>query len=632
MLSNGRKTVGIFLEVATKEFQKQLCQGVITTAKEKGYNVAVFSAYGKYGENIRHFQGDQVIFDLPAYEELDGVVLALDTMGEQESRDKILSHIRERCHCPVISAREVVEGANNLLVENTTCMEGILRHFIEQHGFTRLCFMTGPESHWDAVERLQCFERVMKEYNLPIEEHQKFYGDYWKNMGKEACDWFLSGRELPQAIVCANDHMALAMVSELIGRGLKVPDDICVSGYDGLIDTLYFSPTVTTVAVPFYEMGVKAMELIDARQSCPNKVENIYFEAEVALRETCGCVKENSREVLERKRWQYEEDKIAHNRDVQFDYLSIHLGDCDTLGEIAQTLSYYRYNIDGLNKYGVCFCENLIERDDHNGLTDRMELRIGMRGDENLGALRIPFERRELIPEILSDEEPQIWYFAPLHFQDKIYGYEALNFQNPERIGNLYFRWNINIGNKIRDILVENRMQKLIGELENMYDRDALTGMYNRRGWENYGEKMFDVAKKEKEPIFLAVIDLDGMKEINDNFGHSEGDFALKVMNQAIQSVCYENYISARTGGDEFVILAKGIDEKEGKECLSKLQRYLDTFNHSGEKKYDIHASAGYVCRIPKEKESIETYTKESDGLMYQNKVINKVKRGEALR
>lgn len=78
--------------------------------------------------------------------------------------------------------------------------------------------------------------------------------------------------------------------------------------------------------------------------------------------------------------------------------------------------------------------------------------------------------------------------------------------------------------------------------------------------------------------------------------------------------------------------MAKGITEEEGKAFLQRLEQFLETFNESGEKTYDIHASCGYVCRIPTGEETIETYTKESDGVMYKNKVINKVRRGEILR
>lgn len=155
--------------------------------------------------------------------------------------------------------------------------------------------------NWDAVERLQCFENVMKSYGLAVGGHQKFYGDYWFNMGKEACDWFLNGQEQPEAILCANDNMAQAVASELIGRGYHIPEDICVSGYDGLIDCVGFSPTLSTMEVPFFDMGIKAMEVIHEKQEIPEDTEDIYFQAKTVLRESCGCMKRSGKDVLMKK-------------------------------------------------------------------------------------------------------------------------------------------------------------------------------------------------------------------------------------------------------------------------------------------------------------------------------------------
>ncbi len=98
------------------------------------------------------------------------------------------------------------------------------------------------------------------------------------------------------------------------------------------------------------------------------------------------------------------------------------------------------------------------------------------------------------------------------------FGYEALQFIDAETTGRLYMYWNIIIGNLLQDIMTYQKMQKLVVKLEEMYDRDALTGMYNRRGFENRGNPMFEQAKEEGKQIFLAIIDMDGMKQINDNY------------------------------------------------------------------------------------------------------------------
>lgn len=632
MFSNKRKTIGVFLERAISEFQNKLCQGIITKAEELGYNVAIFTAYGNYGQNERYFVGDQTLWELPSYEELDGVILALDTMVNLSGREKVLELIRERCHCPIVSVREIVEGATNLLVDNKTCMEGVIDHFVIDHGMKRLCFMTGPKDHWDAVERLECFFRRMKEHNLPVDEHQYFWGDYWKGKGKEACDWFFAGKEPPEVIVCANDHMAMAVVSELNSRGVRIPEDICVSGYDGLKSTLSFTPSVTTAEVPFYDMGVRAVEIVDQKQESPQDAGNVYFDAIVKKRESCGCLATGSKETMDMRKSMYRFSNVDENREMQFYFMFIHLSECNTIDEVSERINYYAYSIEGYRDYCLCLCEGIMENENPSTYTDQMRLRIAMKNREAKLYIRIPFERRELLPAEMTGEEPQIWYFAPIHFQDKCFGYEAFRFYDVETTGRMYLHWNIIMGHQIQSIITHQKMQGLVDQLEFMYDRDALTGIYNRRGFENYAEPMFEEAKEKGESIFLSIIDMDGMKQINDNYGHVEGDFALRKVCEAIRAVFPEEVIQARTGGDEFEVMGRKFDERECQKLLDKVVAYLDDFNASGEKEYDIHASYGLVRRVPGEKDTIEDFIRESDEIMYVNKVRNKTKRGESLR
>ncbi|MCH5266023.1 MAG: GGDEF domain-containing protein [Lachnospiraceae bacterium] len=632
MFSNHRKTIGVFLNRARSEFQNLLCKGVITEAEKKGYNVAIFSAFGNYGENEKYYEGEKQLYQLPDYENLDGVILALDTMEEMETRRVILENVQRRCHCPVISVREAVEGCNNLLVDNKASTEEITRHFLEEHGLTRLCFMTGPEDRWDAIERLDGFRKTMEEYQLPVEEHQIFYGDFWTNMGKQACDWFLNDQPMPQAILCANDYMAVAVASELIHRGIRIPEEICVSGYDGLDDALKFTPSITTMMLPFYEMGSRAVDIIDEKQDCPGRIEDYYYKAEVVTRESCGCMQEDNSEIVKMRRDEHEKIKVEDHLRMQFNFMSIWLGDCHTINEISDQLVTYVGNIDGFRNYCVAFSENLKDREDYSDYSDTMELRIHIDNGGSRGHINIPFDKKELLPAEVTDESPQIWYFVPLHFQNKTFGYEALRFWTPEVTGNLFLDWNVIVSNKVQDCLVHHHIQKLVVELENMYDRDALTGLYNRRGLETYGGQIFREAKEKQATVFLAIIDLDGMKQINDNHGHVEGDFALKTVCAAIRESCTGDSIHVRSGGDEFVVVAEGVEEQTGLSWMKDLEDYLERFNESGQKNYAIHASYGYVCRVPQEEDTMEIYVKESDEVMYKNKIENKKRRNEPLR
>lgn len=632
MFSNNRKTIAVILERSIEEFQKRLCEGILLEADKRGYNVAVFSLYGKYGHNEEHFAGDQTLLELPDYAGFDGIILALDTIIQEENRDIIRDNIRALSHCPVVSIRERVEGACNLLVDNRTCLEQMVEHFVTYHGFSRLCFMSGPESHWDAVERMEGFVNKMNELGLLVGEHQLFYGDYWYNMGKEACDWFLNDAgQLPEAILCANDFMALSVTSELINRGLRVPEDICVSGYDGMKDTLLFTPTISTLSVPFKEMGEKAVALLDENQGRKTETKDYFYQTQLLKRESCGCLKGAGLEITGIKRTQYEESRVAHNRDVQFDYLSIHLSYCDTIEQIADVMCRFSENLEGIRHYAVCLCEGLEEGKEFYHYTDTMNLRIGMKNQNNMGDICIPFDRKELLPREITGEEPQFWFFAPLHFQNQCYGYEAFHFWTPDRSGNLFFQWNVTLGNKIHDMLIANEMKRLIYQLEDMYDKDPLTGLYNRRGLERYWRGLFSRAENLRTTLFLAIIDLDGMKNINDNYGHIEGDFALCKICEIMKISCGA-CICARTGGDEFVVAAEGISEEMGGDWMREIEKNLADFNASGVKNYQIHASIGTVCRVPKSGDSLESYTSEGDKIMYRHKLENKRRRGEPIR
>ena len=569
MLQNKRKTIGVFAEKVKEEFQMRLCQGIIEEAELQGYNVAIFTNYGKYGQNNQHFIGDQMIWDLPCYEEFAGLILALDTMSEKSSRQKILDNVKKYCHCPVVSIREKVEGAVNFLVENTTGMAGLIRHFIELHGKKRLCFMSGPKTYWDARERMQCFLDTMKEYELPVTEHQMFYGDYWYNMGAQACDWFL-----------AED--------EMIAENQETEDW--------------------------------------------KKIDKVCFEAEILARESCGCMAKAGEKIILEKQREYDQLQAEQNRATQFDYMSIYLSQAESIEDIADYIAEFHKNMYGIRDYALCLCEMLHDAQGYKTYTDQMELCVYIKDNEQKTGIRIPFERRELLPEELISDKPQVWYFAPIHFQDNCYGYEAFQFWTWENTAKLFFRWNINIGNKIHDLLIEDKMKTLIDELAYMYDRDELTDWYNRRGLEKQGVRLLEQAKQEKSPLFLCVIDLDGMKQINDNFGHIEGDFVLKKVCETISGACRGEYLCARTGGDEFVVLAKNVTEMEGRAWMLKMEKELERFNKTSEKPYAIHASYGITSRVPGETESMQQYIKESDEKMYRYKVMNKKRRGEELR
>ena len=229
---NGRKTIGIILFDITGYYQQQLVHTLSKTASKRGYNLLTFSAFTIYGSDTKNAAGEYNILHLIPYEQLDALIVCHDTFNSNEAVEELWKLVTERCQAPIISIRKKVNGCYNILAEDTDAIPAFVRHFHDVHHFDRIAFMSGPYNHPDAIFRLEKYKEAMAELGLDCPEEYIFEGDFWKNCAADAANHFMNLTNRPQAIVCANDYMALSLCKELTLQGYSVPQDIAISGFD----------------------------------------------------------------------------------------------------------------------------------------------------------------------------------------------------------------------------------------------------------------------------------------------------------------------------------------------------------------------------------------------------------------
>lgn len=233
---NGRKTIGIILFDITGYYQQQLVHTLSKTASKHGYNLLTFSAFTIYGSDTKNAAGEYNILHLIPYEHLDALIVCHDTFNSDEAVDELWKLVTERCQAPIISIRKKVNGCYNILVEDTDAIPTFVRHFHDVHHFDRIAFMSGPYNHPDAIFRLEKYKEAMAELGLDCPEEYIFEGNFWRDCALDAAKHFMSLKKRPQAIVCANDYMALSLCKELTLQGYSVPHDIAISGFDDVRD------------------------------------------------------------------------------------------------------------------------------------------------------------------------------------------------------------------------------------------------------------------------------------------------------------------------------------------------------------------------------------------------------------
>ncbi|MBR3666297.1 MAG: GGDEF domain-containing protein, partial [Ruminococcus sp.] len=155
--------------------------------------------------------------------------------------------------------------------------------------------------------------------------------------------------------------------------------------------------------------------------------------------------------------------------------------------------------------------------------------------------------------------------------------------------------------------------------------RDTLTGIYNRKGYNRLSEGIFKKARDEGKTLFVMVADLDQLKMINDNFGHMEGDNAITVAANALQTSCQLNEVCARIGGDEYAIVGCGdYSDEHISEHMEAVRSYFDRYNSSSGKKYEVGLSLGYFLGVPDKDSELDKYFTIADEMMYRDKVRRK--------
>ncbi len=155
--------------------------------------------------------------------------------------------------------------------------------------------------------------------------------------------------------------------------------------------------------------------------------------------------------------------------------------------------------------------------------------------------------------------------------------------------------------------------------LQQLSYNDELTGLLNRRGFLSMAQQQLKISQRENWQLVLLFADLDSLKNINDNFGHTEGDRALKSVAGVLKKTFRTSDLIARLGGDEFIVLALNAPPTGIQTMTSRLQKNLDQQN-SQNRYYQLSLSIGIAQFDPKHVTSLDTMIMEADKALYENK------------
>jgi LacI family transcriptional regulator len=170
-------------------------------------------------------------------------------------------------------------------------MRAMVRHLVRDHGYQTLAYLSGRADSPDNRARAREIQAEALLAGADVQIGPAWQGDYSASGGARVVTTLLeSGVPLPRAIVCANDQTALGAMHALARHGVRVPQEVAVTGFDDVPVARHLHPPLTTVRQPIHELGATAFDVLYSKISSGSRERDVVLPVRLILRESCGCV------------------------------------------------------------------------------------------------------------------------------------------------------------------------------------------------------------------------------------------------------------------------------------------------------------------------------------------------------
>ena len=570
--------------------------------------------------------GERMVYNLVDYSYVDLMIVFSEIINDEELIDSIIANAKAHGK-PVFTIGKARPGCTNFDFLYVDGIERAIRHVIEKHSCSDLCFVAGPEGEPTSEARIRKYKEIVQEYGLTDSLDRIFYGGYWSEPAKVAADEILKLEKLPQAIVCANDIMAITIADVFHNRGIRVPEDVILTGLDDTIEARSNVPSITTSGCDMNELADMIVTAFQKVQKGEALEDEYLCHFNLVEAQSCGC--RDSIDSLPLSIYlKYNISKQNEKLFVEQSFHSIYENilnspDPKQLPAILDSMKFDSMMIM-VNEDGFRRNLNPLAEGYRVGFDTRQ--RVIYQSGRDISELPVTIRLSDLCPEfdrLIRQERPII--LSPLSFFSRAIGYLVYA---PE-VNNQSYHMVMPYTNSLSEIIgcysMVRHLEFNAEQMDRMARHDYLTDLYNRTG---FYSRLPQFMRRSDTPFYaVTTVDMDGLKMINDRFGHETGDLAIRYISRAVAAIGDENSICGRFGGDEFVICTALQKESDAPNIRRRILEYLAEHRANTSLPCEVTASIGTF--VMEKDFDFDVAMKESDELMYKEKSKKKNRRME---
>ncbi|MBO5165806.1 MAG: GGDEF domain-containing protein [Lachnospiraceae bacterium] len=649
-MADRRYNIGLIVGNVEDDFSNSICKGAIQAAEELNDNLFIIPV--KY---IDYFVKDDplmcyeyqynTLLNYARVTSLDIILLCLGTIGyttTKERCDEILASFKGY---PVILIACDEEGHSCVRYNNGNALSEGISHLITVENRKHIGMITGFLSNIDSKERLDAYKQTLTQHGLPIIDSAIKI-----TIGDSDCapdvEPFLDANPDMDAIVCGNDSIAQAVYAALNKRRILIGSQMSVIGFDDINDAKYMTPPLATVRANASELGFRAVlqghrKLLEGTVSQP---ETFFVDTKFVYRDSIGI--NSSSKVISQKQTD-DQDRLfgkvitgdENARLIRMNHsmniLSRNMLTLNDNGEQNYTQILDCLSIANLKS---CFLYTLKKPyayrfGDTWKQPESLYLRAYLENDKAVAPRKTAqlIKTDNIFNHQFMPNERKTYVMIDLYARELQYGFMLcdISYNNFHYVEFLCYQVSIAIKlmhmfDMRRALLAEKddlvlRLQSENLQLDAISGKDELSGILNRRGfYKKIGTFIEEERPTDKQLIF-AYADLNYLKQINDLYGHPEGDFAIQSCATAFELI-FPNCIAGRIGGDEFAVLSV-CDKTVTKESLREaMNTYLADVSAKAGKPYTITVSIGIWSPAEGETFQLETAIEMADALLYEEK------------
>ncbi len=638
-----QKRVGVLVNTIYSEYAVSFMKGIDRYCQESGCSYYLFPLERGKNSGIYDYHCETLI-SFVNKNNLDGIVFASATLSNNSKTDlpRLVETIKMLPPIPKVSVGLEIEGVPTIKINSKTAMRSLVTHLVEEHGCKKFVIMRCDAGNFESLERENCVIETLGEYGITVDPAWILSGSFAFDNAYSSMTNFLRSNEGVQfdAVVCLNDSMAMGVLNCLEDHKIRVPAQVKVTGFDNVFETTVGELNITTIDQRIDDFAYSAIKsvcsLIDGERVPPLQL----FDASLVIRHSCGCKSEPISEEcvydLTVKR-RYDIFRLGGNQLYMLHYFLMETQTPVPLENLYSRLHYSLCLFDVSGMVLVLYNHSVyFEKNTEFKRPDVATVAMSFYNEKSFERPDITFNpNARILPLEITDRMEGGYTLFPIYAECFQYGYIFLRLGRFERI---FYQTVLELISKeiVTSIKItgeqteKNSLKNQNVTLEQYSEKmhrlsftDEMTGLLNRRGFYEYARRQIAASLEAGRTGLVIFCDMDGLKKINDTYGHDFGDRAIKYEAQILKSVFRSTDISARLGGDEFAVLACDMKLKDFPRIKRAMAAECERINAGSLEPFTLSVSVG-CSEFSSSRKDIDELLNSADGSQYEDKRAKK--------